>query len=45
MIFKPGMLWNTITACVWMAAAFCVYYSIWAVWQPYVRTELNGPPA
>lgn len=44
MIFKPDMLWNTLTACVWMAAAFCVYYSIWVVWQPYLRSELKWTP-
>ncbi len=43
-IFKPGLLMNTITACLWMAAAFCVYYSIWALWQTYLRTELKWTP-
>src|SRR5690348_12509856 len=28
-IFKRGLLFNTLTACLWMASAFCVYYSIW----------------
>src|ERR1700704_5456753 len=29
-IFKPKYLFNTLTGCLWMAANFCVYYSIWA---------------
>ena len=43
-IFQRQFLWNTITACVWMAAAFCVYYSIWALFQTYLRTELKWTP-
>lgn len=37
-IFLPGMFWNTLTACIWMAAAFCVYYSIWALFPTYLQT-------
>lgn len=43
-IFKPGMIGNTLTACLWMASAFCVYYSIWALFQTYLRTELKWTP-
>ena len=30
-IFRRGMLWNTVTACWWMASAFTVYYSIFGL--------------
>jgi MFS transporter, SHS family, lactate transporter len=36
-IFLPGMVWNTFTACVWMASSFCVYYSIWALFPTYLQ--------
>jgi SHS family lactate transporter-like MFS transporter len=44
MIFKPAYLWNTITGCVWMASAFCVYYSIWALFSTYLQKELGWTP-
>ena len=43
-IFKPAYLWNTITGCVWMAANFCVYYSIWALFSTYLQKELGWTP-
>ena len=43
-IFKRGFLFNTITACIWMAAAFCVYYSIWALFSTYLQKELKWTP-
>ncbi len=44
-IFKRGLLWNTLTGILWMAAAFCVYYSIWALFSSYLQKELNWTPA
>jgi SHS family lactate transporter-like MFS transporter len=43
-IFKREFLFNTITACVWMASAFCVYYSIWALFSTYLQKELQWTP-
>jgi MFS transporter, SHS family, lactate transporter len=43
-IFKPGLLYNTLTACLWMAAAFCAYYSIWALFSTYLQKELSWTP-
>ena len=43
-IFKGSLLFNTLTACLWMAAAFCVYYSIWALFSTYLQKELNWTP-
>ena len=43
-IFKRGLLCNTLTACLWMGAAFCVYYSIWALFSTYLQKELSWTP-
>src|ERR1019366_5036422 len=43
-IFKPAVLFNTLTAVLWMAAAFCVYYSIWALFSSYLQKELHWTP-
>jgi MFS transporter, SHS family, lactate transporter len=43
-IFKRGLLFNTLTACLWMGSAFCVYYSIWALFSTYLQKELNWTP-
>src|ERR1700738_1369841 len=43
-IFKRGMLLNTLTACLWMGSAFCVYYSIWALFSAYLQKELHWTP-
>ena len=43
-IFKRGLLFNTLTACFWIASTFCVYYSIWAVFSTYLQKELNWTP-
>jgi SHS family lactate transporter-like MFS transporter len=43
-IFKREFLFNTITACLWMASAFCVYYSIWALFSTYLQKELKWTP-
>jgi hypothetical protein len=44
-IFKRQYLWNTLTGCLWMAANFCVYYSIWALVSTYLQKELAWTPA
>ena len=43
-IFLPGMFWNTLTACIWMSSAFCVYYSIWALFSTYLQKEHAWTP-
>src|SRR5437762_4196161 len=43
-IFKRGLIWNTINGCLWMASAFCVYYSIWALFSTYLQKDLNWTP-
>jgi SHS family lactate transporter-like MFS transporter len=44
-IFKRKYLWNTATGCLWMAANFCVYYAIWAMFSTYLQKELLWTPA
>ena len=43
-IFRKDMIFNTMTACWWMASAFCVYYSIWALFSTYLQKELGWTP-
>jgi SHS family lactate transporter-like MFS transporter len=44
-IFKPAVLGNTLTACLWMASGFVVYYSIWALFATHLQRDLNLNPA
>ena len=39
-IFKRGNLANTLTACWWMASAFTVYYSIFALFATHLQKDL-----
>jgi len=43
-IFKRGMLGNTLTACWWMASAFVVYYSIFALFATHLQKDLHFSP-
>jgi SHS family lactate transporter-like MFS transporter len=43
-IFKRGLLFNTLAACLWTASNFCVYYSTWALFPTYLEKELNWTP-
>jgi SHS family lactate transporter-like MFS transporter len=44
-IFKRKYIFNTLTGIFWMASAFCVYYSIWALFPTYLQRELHWTPA
>jgi SHS family lactate transporter-like MFS transporter len=44
-IFKRKYIFNTLTGVFWMASAFCVYYSIWALFPTYLSRELHWTPA
>ena len=44
-IFKRAMLGNTLTACWWMASAFVVYYSIFALFATHLQKDLHLSPA
>jgi SHS family lactate transporter-like MFS transporter len=43
-IFTRRHVYNTLTGCLWMGAAFCVYYSIWALFSTYLQKELHWTP-
>jgi len=40
-IFKRGLRGNTLTACWWMASAFVVYYSMWALFATHLQKDLH----
>jgi len=40
-IFKPRVLGNTLTACLWMASGFVVYYSIWSLFATHLQKDLH----
>jgi MFS transporter, SHS family, lactate transporter len=44
-IFRRQHLYNTLTGCAWMASAFCVYYSIWALFSTYLQKEMGWTAA
>jgi SHS family lactate transporter-like MFS transporter len=43
-IFKRGLLFNTLTACWWMASNFVLYYSLTALFVPHLQKDLNLSP-
>jgi MFS transporter, SHS family, lactate transporter len=43
-IFKPALLVNTLTACLWMASGFVIYYSIWALFATHLQKDLGLSP-
>ena len=43
-IFKRGNLGNTLTACWWMASAFTVYYSIFALFATHFAERSGRSP-
>ncbi|HEY8288644.1 MAG TPA: MFS transporter [Acetobacteraceae bacterium] len=44
-IFRPRMLWNTFTACWWMASGFIVYYAAFGLFATYLTRDLHLSPA
>jgi MFS transporter, SHS family, lactate transporter len=45
-IFKPGLIGNTVTACLWMCGQFLVYYSLFSVFAAWLQKDLKfGPGA
>jgi len=43
-IFKRGLLYNTLTACWWMASNFILYYSLTALFVPHLQKDLHLSP-
>ena len=44
-LFRPGLLMNTLTACWWMAGTATVYYSVYALFASWLQTEFRIPAA
>jgi MFS transporter, SHS family, lactate transporter len=44
-IFKWGMLFNTLTACWWMASGFVTGYSVGGMFPTYLQKEVGLSPA
>jgi SHS family lactate transporter-like MFS transporter len=44
-IFRHDMIWNTFTACWWMASAFIIYYSIFGLFATWLTKDLHMSPA
>jgi MFS transporter, SHS family, lactate transporter len=43
-IFKRGLLYNTLTACWWMASAFVTGYSVGGLFPTYLQHDLHLSP-
>jgi MFS transporter, SHS family, lactate transporter len=44
-IFRLSVLPNTITACLWMASGFVVYYSVYGMFATHLQRDLHFGPA
>jgi SHS family lactate transporter-like MFS transporter len=40
-IFRPRILGNTITACIWMASGFVIYYSVYGMFATHLQKDLH----
>ena len=40
-LFKPGLLLNTLTACWWMAGVATCYYSVFGLFAAWLQTEFR----
>src|SRR6185437_13527149 len=43
-IFKPAVLGNTLTACLWMASSFVIYYSVYGLFATHLEKDLHYGP-
>jgi SHS family lactate transporter-like MFS transporter len=43
-IFKPAVLGNTLTACLWMASSFVIYYSVYGLFATPLEKDLHYDP-
>jgi SHS family lactate transporter-like MFS transporter len=44
-IFRRRMILNTLSACLWMASGFIVYYSVYGMFATHLQKDLNLSPA
>jgi MFS transporter, SHS family, lactate transporter len=40
-LFRPKILWNTITACLWMSSGFVTYYATFGLFATYLQKDLG----
>ena len=43
-IFKPRVLGNTLSACIWMAGGFIAYYAVNSLFATHLQKDLNLSP-
>jgi SHS family lactate transporter-like MFS transporter len=43
-IFRPRVLGNTITACLWMASGFVIYYTVFGLFAVHLEKDLHFSP-
>lgn len=44
-IFRKQVLGNTLTACLWMASGFVIYYSVYGMFATHLQKDLHFSPA
>ena len=44
-VFRTRILGNTITACLWMASSFVIYYSVYGMFATHLQKDLHLSPA
>lgn len=43
-IFRPRVLGNTLTACLWMASGFVIYYTVFGLFATHLQKDLHFSP-
>jgi MFS transporter, SHS family, lactate transporter len=43
-IFRPRVLGNTLTACLWMGSGFVVYYSVYGLFATHLQKDMHFDP-
>ena len=43
-IFRPRVLGNTITACLWMGSGFVIYYTVFGLFATHLERDLHFSP-
>ncbi len=43
-IFRPRVLGNTLTACLWMASGFVIYYTVFGLFATHLERDLHFSP-
>ncbi|HUA52546.1 MAG TPA: MFS transporter [Candidatus Sulfotelmatobacter sp.] len=45
-IFRPAVLGNTLSCCLWLASAFVIYYTVFGMFPTHLQKDLHfGPEA